>query len=213
MGVTVSIGDSHLTLTVRISTNLFTFCRASRTQFIGHAFALRLHSTVNRFRDGVHIVNARDTNVDHIHTPRLDTTNLLKHLSFHISHQLLALQRKQILHGALVDLFLKRIAHHTAELVGTCGLVRTHVANVFRGLGNTPAHIPINHHTLLFCSQHGLVVRAVQRQQAFVDVSDILKRWRQFEVQPWLSDDFLDLPKRIQHTKLALVNDKQHRTG
>jgi hypothetical protein len=81
------------------------------------------------------------------------------------------------------------------------------------GLGDAPAHIPVDHHALLFRREHGLGVGAVQREQALVDVRHVLERRRQLEVQPRLGDDFLDLAQRVHHAELALVHHKQHRAG
>jgi hypothetical protein len=59
----------------------------------------------------------------------------------------------------------------------------------------------------------GSVSGAVQREQALVDVRDVLERRRQLEIQARFGDHFLDLAQGIDHTKLALVDHKQHGAG
>jgi len=97
-------------------------------------------------------------------------------------------------------------------LVGTSALVKAHIADVFRWLGDAPAHVPVDHNPLLFGREHRLGICAVQREQALVDIRHVLK-WRgQLEVQTGLGDHFFDLSEGVNHTELALVNDKQHGT-
>jgi hypothetical protein len=77
-------------------------------------------------------------------------------------------------------------------------------------VADAPAHVPVDHHALLFRGQHRLGVDAVQRQQALVDVADVLERRRQLEVEAGLGDHVLDLAERIDHAELALVDDEEH---
>ena len=102
----------------------------------------------------------------------------LQDLAFNVSHQRFTLCGKQILDGTLVDLFLEGVAYHTVKLVRTGFFIQPDVANVVGRLRDAPAHVPINDNTLLFGSQHWLRVHAVKRQQALVDVGNVLKRRR-----------------------------------
>ena len=123
-------------------------------------------------------------------------------------HQSLSFGREQLFDGALVDFFLKCIAHHTAELNGTGTLIETDIANVFGWVADAPTDIPVDDHALLLGGQHGLGVGVIQGQQALVNVVDILKRRRHFEMQTRLGDHAADLPQRIDHAELTLVDDK-----
>ena len=127
----------------------------------------------------------------------------------HVVHELLALERQQLLDGAFVDLLLKSIADNSVELADAGFFIQTHISDIGLWVGNPPADIPIDDHTLLFCSEHGFVVWAVQCEQTFVNVLDVLQRGWELKVKTGFGDHFLDLTQRIDHAKLALVNDKK----
>jgi hypothetical protein len=118
--------------------------------------------------------------------------------------------RQDVFDRPFVDFFLKCIADHPIQLVGAGGFVQTHVANVSLGIGDAPAHVPVDHHTLLLQRQHRLRIRTVERQQALVDVRNVLERRRQLEVQPGFGNDMLDLTQRVNHAVLALIDNKHH---
>ena len=211
LGIAVGIGNGDVTLTVGLGANLFTLSRACGAQLVGHALALGLHTAIDGLGDGLGIVHASDAHIDDVDTPGLGAAHGFQHFTLDVGHQRFTLGRQQLTHGTAVDLFLKGIAHHTVELHGTGRFIQTHITDVFRRLGDAPAHIPVDDHTLLFSREHGLGIGAVERQQTLVDVTHVLQRWRQLEVKPGLGDHFLDLTQRIDHTELTLIHDKQGR--
>jgi hypothetical protein len=78
--------------------------------------------------------------------------------------------RQQLAHGAAVDLFLEGVAHHAVELRGAGAFIQPHVADVGRG-SEMRQRIPVDDHALLLGREQRLGVRAVERQQALVDVA------------------------------------------
>jgi hypothetical protein len=83
---------------------------------------------------------------------------------------------------------------------------------MYSGLGDAPAHVPVDHDALLLSREHGFGVDAVEHQQALVDVRNVLERRRHLEMQAGLGDHVLDLPQCIDHAELALVDHEQRGT-
>ena len=89
-------------------------------------------------------------------------------------------------------------------------LVATEADEVKTRIGDAPLHEGIDEDVFFLCRDETIRLGCVKREDALVEENHVLKRRRQFEIQARLCDDTLDLPKRIHHPKLTLVNHKQH---
>ncbi len=209
LGITVRVGDGDLALPVGVCADLLAFGGTGGAEFVRHALALGFHAAIDRLGNGLDVIDAGDADIDDIHAPGLAALDDLQDFLLHVRHERVALGGQQLLDRAAVDLFLEGIADDPVQLQGAGVLVEADVADVLRRVGDAPAHVPVDHHALLFSGQHGLRVGAIQREQALVDVAHVLERRGQLEIEARLGDDFLDLPQLVHHAELALVHDEQ----
>src|ERR1700674_175744 len=204
--VSISLGKDDLSLPICFGTNFFRFARAGGTQFVGYPFTFRLHALVHRLADFLRQVDALQAHVQYLNT---NGTGVLVRLGAQYLHDLVALTRHHVMHGAFAELGAQVIVDRLREPRLGAHLIASHADVILLDVDDAPLDEGVDQYVLLLRSDEALRLTGIQGPDANVEIAYVLYQ-RNFEVQPRLlnhSNHFAEL----EHDSVLVLRDRKQR--
>src|SRR5256885_16705683 len=205
LGVAVGFGDDDVTRAIGFGADFLRQREALRARICCNALALRVHAPIDRLAHLLRQLNTLEPHVDDLHP---DLGDVVFHLVAHDAHDVVALSRYDVVHGALPELFAQRRVHRLRQpRLGTL-LVPLDADVVLAHVLYAPLDERVDQDVFLLRGDEALGVGRIQCQDPLVEIAHVLDQ-RNLEVQARFVDQVLDLPELEHDGPLALVHGER----
>src|SRR6266853_1986712 len=205
LGVAVGFGDDDLARAVGLGADFLRQGEALRARIGRNALALRVHASIDGFAHFLRQLDALEPDVDDLHA---DLGDVVLHLFADDAHDVVALARHHVVHGALAELLAQRRLYRLRQPRLSALLVALDADVVLLHVLDAPHDEGVDQDVFLLRGDEALGVGCIQRQDSFVEIAHVLDQ-RNLEIQARLVDQILDLPELEHDGPLALIHGER----